>query len=306
MTTDVASLAHGQARRSLLLTPTGRIRADFMVGRDDEGFLLLQHPEQAGSIGDLLLPYVLSSDVTLRDRTQELSVFGLVGHAAVVAARAGLEPSILGAGEDIVVASGKPAARERERLVASDLAEVGWDAREVWRIRRGQPRMGPDFDEGSLPSEAGLDATIDATKGCFLGQESVAKVRNLGHPPSRAATPSPHRRPSPPARSWWPTALRRRASSRARRWPRTAPARPRSSASGGRRRPPICAPPTASISSPSARWTSPFVSFPVPLPGKEGLRAFDPFRWATPLCYESSSAVGARPSRRFEGGGTSR
>ena len=66
VTTDVASLAHGQARRSLLLTPTGRIRADFMVGRDDEGFLLLQHPEQAGSIGDLLLPYVLSSDVTLR------------------------------------------------------------------------------------------------------------------------------------------------------------------------------------------------------------------------------------------------
>lgn len=184
VTTDVASLAHGQARRSLLLTPTGRIRADFMVGREDEGFLLLQHPEQAGSIGDLLLPYVLSSDVTLRDRTQELSVFGLVGHAAVVAARAGLEPSILGEGEDIVVASGKPAARERERLVASDLAEVGWDAREVWRIRHGQPRMGPDFDEGSLPSEAGLDATIDATKGCFLGQESVAKVRNLGHPPS--------------------------------------------------------------------------------------------------------------------------
>lgn len=184
VTTDVASLAHGQARRSLLLTPTGRIRADFMVGRDDEGFLLLQHPEQAGSIGDLLLPYVLSSDVTLSDRTQEFSVFGLVGHAAVVAARAGLEPSILGEGEDIVVASGKPAARERERLVASDLAEVGWDAREVWRIRHGQPLMGPDFDEGSLPSEAGLDATIDATKGCFLGQESVAKVRNLGHPPT--------------------------------------------------------------------------------------------------------------------------
>ena len=184
VTTDVASLAHGQARRSLLLTPTGRIRADFMVGRDEEGFLLLQHPEQARSIGDLLLPYVLSSDVTLLDRTQELSVFGLVGHAAVVAARTGLEPSILGEGEDIVVAAGKPAARERERLVASDLAEVGWDAREVWRIRHGLPRMGPDFDEGSLPSEAGLDATIDATKGCFLGQESVAKVRNLGHPPS--------------------------------------------------------------------------------------------------------------------------
>ena len=44
--------------------------------------------------------------------------------------------------------------------------------------------MGADFDEGALPAEAGLDATIDATKGCFLGQESVAKIRNMGHPPT--------------------------------------------------------------------------------------------------------------------------
>jgi folate-binding protein YgfZ len=43
--------------------------------------------------------------------------------------------------------------------------------------------MGVDFDETSIPAEASLDATIDTTKGCFLGQESVARVRNLGHPP---------------------------------------------------------------------------------------------------------------------------
>ena len=68
-----------------------------------------------------------------------------------------------------------------------------------WRILRGDPRMGPDFDEGALPSEAGLDATIDATKGCFLGQESVAKIRNLGHPPTVLRHRRPDRRPSLPA-----------------------------------------------------------------------------------------------------------
>jgi folate-binding protein YgfZ len=184
ITTDVASLSHGRARRSLLLTPTGRIRADFMVGLDEEGFLLLQPAEQPDHIGTLMLPYVLSSDVTLHDRTPDLAVFGLVGRAAVVGARAGLEPSILGEGEDVVVAGGKPGARERDRLIAAGLVEVGWDALEVWRIRRGAVRMGADFDQGSLPAEAGLDDTIDATKGCFLGQESVAKIRNLGHPPT--------------------------------------------------------------------------------------------------------------------------
>jgi folate-binding protein YgfZ len=40
-----------------------------------------------------------------------------------------------------------------------------------------------DFGDDWLPSEAGLDDLVDTTKGCFLGQESVAKVRNLGHPP---------------------------------------------------------------------------------------------------------------------------
>jgi folate-binding protein YgfZ len=42
--------------------------------------------------------------------------------------------------------------------------------------------MGADFDDRSLPAEAGLDDAIDYGKGCFLGQEAVAKVRNLGHP----------------------------------------------------------------------------------------------------------------------------
>jgi folate-binding protein YgfZ len=54
---------------------------------------------------------------------------------------------------------------------------------EIRRIRRGDVRMGADFGSDALPAEAGLEGAIDLTKGCFLGQESVAKVRNLGHPP---------------------------------------------------------------------------------------------------------------------------
>ena len=59
----------------------------------------------------------------------------------------------------------------------------GGDAAEAWRIIHGIARMGPDFGQRSLPAEAGLEATIDTTKGCFLGQESVARIANLGHPP---------------------------------------------------------------------------------------------------------------------------
>ena len=184
VTADVASLEPGRARRSLLLTPTGRIRADFSVGRDPDGFLLLQPAEQPDHVGLLLSPYVLSSDVVLHDATNELALFAVPGHAAGLIGRPALSPSVLGAGVDLVVPSGKAAWRAEDVFVKNGLVEAGPAALEAWRIRRVMPRMGQDFGRDSLPAEAGLEAAIDLTKGCFLGQESVARVRNFGHPPT--------------------------------------------------------------------------------------------------------------------------
>lgn len=184
VTTDVASLGPGRARRSLLLTPTGRIRADFMVGRDGEAHWLIQDAAQTHALDAALAIYVLSSDVRLT-RVDEHAVWTLLGTATRHAtARGGFTPSILGPGMDVMTSNlaGGPPWSPSEGLPTLDLVDE--DALEAWRILRGDPRMGTDFEEGALPSEAGLDATIDATKGCFLGQESVAKIRNLGHPPT--------------------------------------------------------------------------------------------------------------------------
>jgi folate-binding protein YgfZ len=79
-------------------------------------------------------------------------------------------------GRDLLTDAEEPLAPAGRRFVSGDAVEV-------WRIRAGRPRMGPDFDRTSIPAEAGLEALIDTSKGCFLGQESVARVRNLGHPP---------------------------------------------------------------------------------------------------------------------------
>lgn len=186
VTADVDGLEAGQSRRSLLLTPTGRIRADFHVARIDDGsFLLLQAGEQPEAIDAILALYVLSSDVELEDRTERWSIVAVLGGSAADDGDAGLvlAPSVLGSGHDIVVSSGEPVRAIRERLTERGLVEVTPADVETWRIHRGAPRMGPDFGPDALPAEAGLEDTIDFTKGCFLGQESVAKVRNLGHPP---------------------------------------------------------------------------------------------------------------------------
>jgi folate-binding protein YgfZ len=185
VTADVAGLPPGRARRSLLLTPTGRIRADLHVVGLRDGFLLITSPEQPETLDTLLAPYVLSSDVEVRDRSRELALFAVLGGVTAEDGAGGevSSPSVLGIGDDVVVRAGDQATRLRELLTGRGRVEASAAMLELWRIRRATPRMGVDFARDALPAEAGLEHAIDFTKGCFLGQESVAKVRNLGHPP---------------------------------------------------------------------------------------------------------------------------
>ena len=154
VTADLQRLEPGEVVRSLLLSPTGRIRADLLVERQDGSLLALQSPDRPRSLAELLAPYVLSADVVLEDTEPDAVLVGGAGGWRLA-----------------------PEAPPRHET-------VGPDAFEAWRIRRGVARFPVDLDEESLPAEAGLDRepVIDRGKGCYLGQESVAKVRNLGHP----------------------------------------------------------------------------------------------------------------------------
>jgi tRNA-modifying protein YgfZ len=190
LTADVASLEPGRARRSLLLSPTGRIRADLQVVRDAESLWLLQTITQPEAIDRLLAPYVLSSDVTLRDTSADTEAVaipsgpGAVPHPPASPPLVTSTPSILGDGTDVLAVGPEARATLPAALRSLGLVEAGPEAGELLRVRRGLPRMGADFEPGDLPSAAGLDGAVDHSKGCFLGQESVARVRNLGHPPS--------------------------------------------------------------------------------------------------------------------------
>jgi folate-binding protein YgfZ len=182
LTADLRGLRPGRARRSLLLSPTGQVRADMTVSIPDRDVLLLQDPRQPRAILDLLSPYVLSSDVELVDRTGELSVLAVPGGDDVpeVPGAHVATPSALGPGIDVI-----GAAEDHDRVVAhlaptlrrAEEAEV-----EAWRIGIGSARLGVDVMPEDLPQEGGLEEAVSFDKGCFLGQEAVARVRNLGHP----------------------------------------------------------------------------------------------------------------------------
>ena len=188
VTADLSALEAGRSRRSLLLTPTGRIRADVHVLALHRGLVLAQDPEQPQPIDEALAPYVLSSDVRLE--RADLAVLCAPGSdkfpPPAVASLIDIEvirPSMLGDGFDIVVPRGDAASAVRAAMSSARI-EVAEAVVRAWEVRRGLPRYPRDLTPDSSPTEASIDASVvDRSKGCFLGQEAVARIRNLGHPP---------------------------------------------------------------------------------------------------------------------------
>jgi folate-binding protein YgfZ len=179
---DLSDLRPGRARRSLLLSPTGRIRAEFTVALSGGSLLLLQDPTQPRSVEDLLAPYVLSSDVTMEDRSRPLSLFAMPGREVPPNApgAASSTPSCLGPGVDLI-----SAAHDGEgvlRSLRTSFHEATEEELEAWRVEMGRARWGVDGTDEDLPKEAGMEEAVALDKGCYLGQEAVARVRNLGHP----------------------------------------------------------------------------------------------------------------------------
>lgn len=188
VTSNIQGLEPGAATRSLLLTPTGRIRFDFWVaclGDRPDRFMLLADTRHQNSPATALDIYVLSSDVTMRDVTTSTTA------VAISDGRSVQLPSYVTCFSPAPFTTGIVALADeghadalRGALEQAGLHRSTVETMDRWMTALGLPRVGVDFQAGALPAECGAEGAIDATKGCFLGQESVAKVRNLGHPPS--------------------------------------------------------------------------------------------------------------------------
>jgi tRNA-modifying protein YgfZ len=158
---DVEALAEGDARPALLLTAKARVIAPLVVlRRGDEDFLLLTPP----GLGDLVRAHL--TRMRLRARCE-------------------IEPeeheSVLVFGGGTGFPTDWPGAREvLDAGLEPTLAE---DEVELRRIESGVPRWEREIDDRILPAEAGLDAThVSFSKGCYPGQEPVARLHFRGHP----------------------------------------------------------------------------------------------------------------------------
>jgi tRNA-modifying protein YgfZ len=152
----------GDVCDALLLTPKGRVIAPLRVLRlTDDDFLLLTEPELGERVrGELL-----------RMRFAAKCEIELDGHTSVI---------VFGGSDGIPTDDyGEPA---REVLDEELEPTIGADELERMRIEAGTPAWGKEIDESILPAEAGLDAThISFTKGCYPGQEPIARLHHRGH-----------------------------------------------------------------------------------------------------------------------------
>jgi folate-binding protein YgfZ len=174
LSNDVAGLAVGGAARALLLDAKGRVQADLRVHRDaPDAFTLVLAPEAGTPVAELLGRYHFSEDLELLGPEGVETV--TFPSPAGAGAGALLVPSILPGWVEAVVDDAAAA------IAAAGLPEAPPDALEMARVAAGAARVGVDTGPATLVQEAALeDVAVSFDKGCYLGQETVARARYRG------------------------------------------------------------------------------------------------------------------------------
>ena len=189
---------------ALLLNPKGRIRADLRVLKSDGDVLINTEPEGTAAAKELLGRYAPFSRVEVEDLSEAGVPWGILGlygpHAEKLLA--GLElaehetAQVKVGGVDLLaagVATPVPGydllgpadalSAARDHLAGRGAVPVGLQAYETARVAAGIPRFGSDITPENFPAEVGiLERAVSFEKGCYPGQETVARMHYRGHP----------------------------------------------------------------------------------------------------------------------------
>ena len=211
VTNDVSALAPGEGQYAAALTPKGKIVADLRIFALEDSLLIDTPAAAATGWMEMVRKYINPRVAPYHDVTSELSDFGVFGRSArsLVAKAMDIDERDLVAlppfghitrplGDASVIIARVPdldlegfdlfVPTEAVGALKNRFHSAGVNAgtRETWEIARiesGRPEYGVDMDESTLPQEANFDelGAISYTKGCYIGQETVARVHFRGH-----------------------------------------------------------------------------------------------------------------------------
>jgi tRNA-modifying protein YgfZ len=189
---DVEALRPGSGCYATILNHKGKLRTDLRILRGGDFLWLDTEAVGRAVLRHMLDTYTLGRDVQWEDLTEDHAVLSLIGPRAAELAPeppADAEHSFIDSGAGLwvrtdlgvdVLCGLERAAELRSELGAE---EVSHEAAECLRIESGRPRLGVDMDAETMPQEAGInERAVDFEKGCYVGQETVARLHWRGKP----------------------------------------------------------------------------------------------------------------------------
>ena len=196
---SLTQLAPGDSAETLLLDPSGRLEHAIRVVDDGETTWLLVDGSQGATLAAWLDRMRFTLRVTVADRTPDFATIGTLGSPQLPAVVTWRDPwvDVTAGGHQYATVSRHPGAAwtysevlvDRGADLSAELSAfpvAGTLALEALRIAAWRPRLATEGDDKSIPHELDwLRSAVHLAKGCYRGQETVAKVHNLGHPPRR-------------------------------------------------------------------------------------------------------------------------
>ena len=210
LTNNLETLEPGTGMHAALLTVKGRMVSDMKVYKFEDSVLFDLEPGLNIKVGELLTKYRLSYKADIDDLTDELSLFSLNGPNAksLMFKILDMPPremneydhfnAELNGHEITVVKVIRTQSNGYDIYIPTAASELIWDlflseghefrivpvgqyAMNVLRVEAGIPEYGTDMDESNIPIEAGIWDALDFEKGCYVGQEVVARIKWRGH-----------------------------------------------------------------------------------------------------------------------------
>jgi folate-binding protein YgfZ len=183
---DVEALGPGQGCYATILTHKGKLRTDLRILRGDDWFWLDTEAIGHAVVRHTLATYSLGRDVRFEDATESRSILSLIGpdaRARLDAAPPAEEHAFVEGEQGLYVATDLGVDVIGEPGLELGVEPVSEEAAECVRIESGRPRLGLDMGSETIPQEAGINQrAVSFTKGCYVGQETVARLHYRGKP----------------------------------------------------------------------------------------------------------------------------
>lgn len=204
VTNNIRDLKPNEGNYNFVLSPQGRIQGDMYIYQRGDGLIIDTELSQREALLKLLDHFIIMDDVELQDISAELTSIGLQGpRATEVLKKIGIEPNcadplivcdVEWQGETIQLTrmtsddfltyelwmTPEIAPKLWDALVQAGAKPVGYEALEKIRVYAGVPRYGQDIRDKDLPQETEQTRALHFSKGCYIGQEIVERIRSRG------------------------------------------------------------------------------------------------------------------------------